>query len=410
MIEFGGKIKAQYTDASGNIVAVTLSGPGSGELSFISSGSSDPVSLVLSGTTVRSALSVVVKSPKGVTNLTDVQVNGSLAKFSASKANLSGTFDVTGTLGSLTLGSVGGGSTAITVDSAGVSTIFRFGAVKDLSLISAGAIRLLSARSFTNGPFGVDAISAVSIVSMVITGDFDANLNLGSSGNALSSFRAGGAIAGGSWSLNGNAGHIASASIADNWTATIAGNLAVLTTKGTFNGSLTARSARTISVGGDLSGSTLQFTGTPASLGKTLALRTLSVAHGLLDSQVQSTGNIGSVVVGGATGSELFAGVSGALTTLPTTIADFLTPLSIKSFASRGTTPFADTLIAASTIGSVGLRNVTTANNGTPFGVAASSLATFTDTTPGNKPFAWHKSQAVSLLANLPGDLKVNIL
>ena len=59
--------------------------------------------------------------------------------------------------------------------------------------------------------------------------------------------------------------------------------------------------------------------------------------------------------------------------TLPTTAADFANPAAIGTVTSKSTT--ADTNVAASRLGKLNLGTVTTANNGTAFGVAGDQVA-----------------------------------
>ena len=158
-----------------------------------------------------------------------------------------------------------------------------------------------------------------------------------------------------------------------------------------------------------MTGSILNLTGSNVLLGRTPALGTLTVNGNLTDSQVRAVGNIGNVTVGGASGSDVFSGVSPGTTALPVA-ADFTADSSILSFSTKGKNPFADSFVAASSIGKVMIDNATTNNGGVPFGVATKTLQTFSLLQPGQKPFTWNSHDPASLLATLPQDIKVELV
>ncbi len=480
----------KFTDAAGQVVTVTLNGPGSGALNFLTAlGNADPVSILLTGTTAQSSFTI---KNSGALTLGDIQINGTLSSFSAAKANFSGSFDVTGDLGSLTLNAITGGPSTIRVEGSDLSTSFTFGVVHDLSLNAADNIKSLTASQWTNAAFATDSVSAPSITKTQINGDFDANITLTNLSTALGSVTVKGAIAGGTWVVAGGATSITAGSIDAGWSAAFAGNVGTIAIKGAMDGALTAlslksltvggaltdtnltlsgvstssllgslsvkgavsggtwsisggsksitvasigggfaatlvgdvgtfavkgamtgaltaRSIKTMTVGGNLTGSTLQLTGSNAVLGKTLALGSLTVTDSLTNSQVRAVGNIGKVTVGGATGSDVFAGVSPSVTALPTA-ADLTATSSILSFTTKGKSPFADSFVAASAIGAAVIDDPTTDNGGVPFGVAAQSLQSFSLLQPAHKTFVWTSRQAPSLLETLPGDLRALLL
>jgi hypothetical protein len=108
----------------------------------------------------------------------------------------------------------------------------------------------------------------------------------------------------------------------------------------------------------------------------------LTVSGAMTGSDVRATGNIGTVRAGSMRDSRVFAGVRSAVTTLPDSADDFAAPATIRSVTVSGRTAgsFSNTLIAASEIGRASLGAVATANNGTPFGVAADRIASVSAT------------------------------
>ena len=103
------------------------------------------------------------------------------------------------------------------------------------------------------------------------------------------------------------------------------------------------------------------------------ALGRLVVGGALLGADVRAAGKIGSVRLGGAAGSRVFAGLRADVNTLPNGADDFADPsAAIASFSVTGRAgTFGNTLVAAPAVGRVVLGTVRTDNGGTPFGVAA---------------------------------------
>jgi hypothetical protein len=158
-------------------------------------------------------------------------------------------------------------------------------------------------------------------------------------------------------------------------------------------------------IGGSSTDAAITVTG--SNQGRKASLGSLVVDGSLTDSQVRTFGGIGAITLGGMSGSDIFAGISSSTTTLPTALAEFVEPSSILSFTVKGKSPFADSIVAASMIGTMNLADVNTNNNGSSFGVATESLGSFSLRQPKQKAFIWNNKQSASLLTSLPGDLKV---
>jgi hypothetical protein len=109
---------------------------------------------------------------------------------------------------------------------------------------------------------------------------------------------------------------------------------------------------------------------TTDSLGK------VTVGGALVGAIIRSNGAIASLKAGSSSGSTVFAGVRGDLAALPAATSDFANAAaSIGKLSIGGKAgAFANTLIAAPSIGKVVLGAVTTGNGGNVFGVAADSL------------------------------------
>jgi hypothetical protein len=138
--------------------------------------------------------------------------------------------------------------------------------------------------------------------------------------------------------------------------------IGTVTSKGDFQAGITAASLSKLTVGGSLSGA-----------------------------EIRTTGNIGSVTVGGsATDDIVFAGVRSDLAALPTTTSDFTNPASsIKSFTLRNrTATFNETRIAAGAVGkaSLGVAQIS-ATTGNTYGVSADAVASVTGSTNTEGPY-----------------------
>ena len=108
----------------------------------------------------------------------------------------------------------------------------------------------------------------------------------------------------------------------------------------------------------------------------------VTVSGAVSGAAIRSDSSIAGLTVGSITDSLVFAGVAGSV--LPDSSDDFTSPGEIKTFTVRGRTAgsFSDTLIAAATLGKVGLGGpVATANGGQTFGVAGNTIKSVSGST-----------------------------
>ena len=199
-------------------------------------------------------------------------------------------------------------------------------------------------------------------------------------------------------------------SVPAGWTGTFAGRLGAFATAGNMAGAtITAASAGTLRVGGNLSTSTVTLTGT----GRGYDLASLHVNGTVTGTTVRSAGNVNSVSVGGITGSSVFAGATSTVTALPTATADFATAARLNAFTVTGvkgaTTDLAGTNVAAGTIGQVRVTAVDASNGGTPFGFAGETIASYVDQ-EGTNRYAWTAREGAAALKASSGDYVVSIV
>ena len=202
----------QFVDTNGDQVTVTLKGDGSGNLYFAHDNPCDIDAIVLSGTTAGSSLTISVQGAGRTTRITDIEVAGSLARISAADADLLGDISISGSLGSLDMRDVVGSQSAITIGDGSARLDARFGQIMDLSIDSGEAISSLRATNWSQlDTDNADAITAPSLGSLVVDGDFDATLILdgqGSQRRTLGQVRIGGNVASQDWQVDGSVGKV----------------------------------------------------------------------------------------------------------------------------------------------------------------------------------------------------------
>jgi ELWxxDGT repeat protein len=347
-----GQGPGAFTDADGDLVTVKLSpktGAGS-LLVYLADADGDgqgPIELVqLNGTTIKSAVSVTVKKPKGGTGDRRVELGtvtgGELKSLSAKAADLTGDgVQLTGYLGWLTIGNVLNGADIIAGGTAAQKTTIAAGTVGDGSTIQLGSVlSKLTAAAFGNG-----SVAAPSAGTISIKGDLGSPITLSGAGvvpgkNVLGTLSVGGSIRAGA--------------------------------------DVTAAKVGTIKIKQDLVGD-LTISGAGVPTGKP-ALSMLSVTGAVRDSLVRVGGNVSSVTAGSFIDSRLFAGYDGTAFNVPTVV---------NSFTVTGkTAAFDNSYLFASTVKTVSLKSVAEDNDGTTFGIYADeSIRSVTVTFPEKLKF-----------------------
>ena len=178
MVTFGGRQRAVYTDASGDVVTISIKGPGTGTVRFAEGAvnNADPIGITFDGTTLAS--SVVIKTARGVTPTGDILVNGSLKSLTGKTADLTGNLAVAGSITKVSLRTAGGGRT-ITYSGGGVPVSLTFGAVSDVTFNTAAAVRSIKATQWLDTDGVSDAIVAPAVGSISTVGEFGADVITG---------------------------------------------------------------------------------------------------------------------------------------------------------------------------------------------------------------------------------------
>jgi hypothetical protein len=201
-IPFGGRTVATFTGSNGKPVRVSIKGPGMGAVTLLNGGGA---SITVSGSTAASALTI-----KGVAALQDVTVNGALKSLSGKTADLAAALAVNGSLGKLLLRNAVGAAPSISVGSAGTLSAALANA-SDLTFTSNSPVKALKVNQWldTGGPG--ETLTAPSISSLSVKGDFAPNLVVGELGKMTVK----GAITGSDVRASGNIGSVRAGAMHD---------------------------------------------------------------------------------------------------------------------------------------------------------------------------------------------------
>lgn len=249
-----------FFDANHDQVTVKLSGPGSAVV-LLNGGvetGADISAIDLTGTTAKSALSILVRKDKptgdGVVTVGEITASGPLKALSAAKADLvAGGFRSADAVASLTFHDLVRGE-IVTGGKVSDQLSIRLGKVADGTAIETiGKVLSLSATSIGSATVSGPAFGSISTVAGGIAAEI-----------------------------------------------TSSGAIGKLRTKGgSFSGAATAESFGSVAIsGGDFRGSLTSLT-SAADLGKTLALKSLVVSEGDLEGDVRVLGRIGAIAVNG---------------------------------------------------------------------------------------------------------------
>lgn len=260
----------------------------------------------------------------------------------------------------------------------GRSTSLTVSTIIDENLTTTARISEIHAFNWFNTDELSESVQAPVLSKLVSLGNFTPGLQLsGAAGFAAlgGQVQILGAI-GGTWNVAGGVSSLRVGSVASDFDGTFPTPIHSLSVKGNFAGKLTAPSIGTMSVRGSMSGAAIILTA-PG-----LELASLSARKGISDTLIDAAGGIGTISAPSLLNSIVYAGVAfptgGA--SLPSTVADFdsstfTAPGAIAAIhLSGGGATFINSDIAASSLGTLTLGATATINNGTPFGIATSSL------------------------------------
>jgi hypothetical protein len=196
---------ATFTDASGDTVTISIKGPGTGQLLFEDAGNADPTSLVLTGTSPAS--SVTINAGGAGTRLGGMTVTGALKSLTARNTDLAGTLSVVGTVPKLQLRNASG---RIEIGSGGSTTI-TLAQARDLSITSASTIKSIKSNEWLDTDDTPDTITAPVVTSLTVKGAME----IGVSADTIGKIVVSGALNGAEIRATGSIGALTAASAAD---------------------------------------------------------------------------------------------------------------------------------------------------------------------------------------------------
>jgi hypothetical protein len=373
--------------------------------------------LALTGTTSASTLSVAGRGNGALTigGITDVSP---IRTISAPKAVLTGAVSLSGIS---TLQVATAIDAPITVGAGAPNVTFVAGAVSDSTLTSAVPIKTISVTSWTSSTEGASAITAPSISSLIVRGNFQPTLTLSGGGTALRGASIKGTISG-SWTITGNTGGITTGGVDAGFHAAVsgylaglndragglaaaitAGNIGTLSVTGGLSGAISTASARTVRVVGNVTaGAALDFTGAGTSL------NTLSVTGSITGATLTAAGNVGSITATSLSGDTILIGAP-AGTTLANVTSSTIgsSTLSLLRLTARGTTTFADSTLIVNTLKSGALGGVVTSTaDNSMDGLAVASARSITATENGTA----FRFTAASTTSVIFGDFEIKLV
>ena len=370
-VSFDARNKAQFVDADGQLVTVSLRGPGYGELYFPDGNQHDVSTIVLTDTTDSTTLTITTGPRGSATAVGDIIINGSLRKLTARTTDLIGSITVSGTLGNLWMRNLRDASIDVNTGGGSVNPrgrlSIRLNQVIDSDIRTNGVpISSLRVSEWLDTDEQADLISAPWIGALMVVGsrrldiegDFEADLCIDGAGapwaTALSTAWITGDLKNSDWNIVGAIGRIFvkgnvvawnlgaggglekinSLNLGDviNAEVELAGSIGSLSAKRWLSGRIEAGTIRSLKMRGDrrsgisgdfgaqmvLNGSdNVKYTLGRARITGNLVdaywnvngdTRTLSV-KGLAQSfRMESTGGLGRLAVGATDGSDFLFG------------------------------------------------------------------------------------------------------
>lgn len=172
-LPFGGRTRATYTDASGDIVTVSLSGLGTGSVLPSATGQGDALRIDLANVTERS--SVVINVTGAGTSVGGIVVNGSLKALTGKLVDVTGDIGLAQSAGKIQLRNLTGGTMTVGV---GAPLNLTFESVSNYAINSVSAIRSLRVVDWADGDATPDVISASSLDALAVAGNFASDVSV----------------------------------------------------------------------------------------------------------------------------------------------------------------------------------------------------------------------------------------
>ena len=368
-----------YRDVDGDTYSISLSG--SGLFIFVADdpqadGTGAIEELRFLGADSASSVVTISTKAAGGDGFVDLHsaTGAGLKSFTASTTDVVGSgLEFSGFVGTITLHDILAGADLVAGGTASQQTTFKalsIGADSDLMFGS-------SLKTFTVARFGAGSLQAAGIGALSVTGDkkqglignmeADVTLTGGSGALPLKKVNITGQISDAEWEITGDLGKVTVRGGAAHWDLAVTGSISLLSTPQWLEGSLTAKTVKSLKIAGDWTAD-ITLTGTGEAMGSA------KIGGQVRNSQIVSTGSIGLFSASALIGSQIYVGFAPTDPEESLLVGDFATTSRIAKLtigSKKGGGPALDnSVIAASTLGKVTIGQIDTLNAGTEFGIA----------------------------------------
>jgi hypothetical protein len=386
-----GHTQFRYVMANHTTATISLTGPGTGTIHLggdnlaqvgdHARGANQEIeSITLTGTTAATQLTINGVSAKRGTVFADVghiTSDGSLGSLRVRRLFLDGDVNLAG--GIKTLNVDGARSSTMSFGQSIGAINLSMGTIIDENLSTPAPFSQVRGGNWFSSDSVPETFKAAYLGRVLTTGHFDVGVQLtgdGAPARMIGSLSVRGEV-GGTWNIPGASAPLLIGGSTFDWNATF-GSLASINDFGTLAGSLTVPSISSIRVHGTMQNELLNLTGAGGT-----DLGNLQVFGIIKDSTINAAGNLGRIRAEALQGSLVYAGV-GTLPfgeTLPNLASDLSMAATIQSITlvpRAKVVGFLGSDIAASSVGNLSLATTQIANNGIPFGIAATSIGRVT--------------------------------
>jgi cyclophilin family peptidyl-prolyl cis-trans isomerase len=346
----------------------------------------------------------------GIVTIGSISDTGSMNAINAPGAALTGNLSVNG-LRTLTLASTD--KSVITIGSGSSTTSLFITNATDTNVNAASKLDVVKSKQWTNTAGTDESITALSIASLITTGNFSDSLNLAGTGTSLGSANIGGQVTRGFWSLGGNLGSMVAKSTATAWNGIFTQfGIQSINVSGALTGGITASTIQSVHAGGNLSST---ITTTRAFGKQNVQLGNVSVGGSISAATIIAAGNIGTISAASLVNSVIYAAVDSTTTgsrALPTASGHFTAVATINSVRlGKGVNAFSNSKIAANHLKSLVLGQIQTNNLGNSEGVAGVEIDAINATLPDGKPLVLGSAQlsSASTLSTFLTDKKIDL-
>jgi hypothetical protein len=384
-----GQSQLRYVMANHTAATITLTGPGTGTVHLggdnlaqvgnrVRGANQAVESITLTGTTAATQLTITGITAKRGTVFADVghiTSDGALGAIRIKHLFMDGDLNLAG--GARLMNIDGARSGTMTLGQSIGPVSLTINSIVDENFSTPAPVSQVRGGAWFSTDSDPETFKAAYLGQVLTTSHFDVGVQLSGDGapaRLINSFNVRGEI-GGTWNVPGASAPLAFGGSTFDWNATFGGSLSSINDRGNLAGSLTAPSIGSIRVRGMMTNAVLGLTGTGGT-----DLGNLQVTSGIINSTIDSAGDLGPIRAEALQGSLVFAGVGTVASgqTLPSAASDLSATATIKSITlvpRANVVGYLNSDIAASNVGILSLGTTKIDNGGMPFGIAGTSIA-----------------------------------